>query len=194
MSESVLSRNWWMVLLRGLLAISFGVLTFTQTGITLAALILFVGAFALVEGLMAIIAAIRVRRVDREWWVLLMEGSFGVAIGLITFLNPAITVLALSFYIATWAVTLGVLRVVSAIRLRRVIKGELWLILSGLVSVLFGVLMLAFPGAGALALMAYVGVWAMLTGFALVLLAIRLRSLGTVPASSPAEQVEAPAH
>lgn len=194
MSESVLSRNWWMVLLRGLLAITFGVLTFTQTGITLAAMILFVGAFALIEGVMATIASIRVRRMDRDWWVLLMEGLFGVAIGLITFLNPAITVLALSFYIATWAVTLGVLRIVSAIQLRRVIKGEVWLILSGLVSMLFGVLMLVFPGAGALALVAYVGVWAMLTGFALVLLSIRLRNLGKEPASSHGEPVQAPAH
>jgi len=194
MSESVLSRNWWMVLLRGLLAIAFGVLAFTQTGITLAALILFVGAFALIEGVMATIASIRVRRMDRDWWVLLMEGLFGVAIGLITFLNPAITVLALSFYIATWAVTLGVLRIVSAIQLRRVIKGEVWLILSGLVSMLFGVLMLVFPGAGALALVAYIGVWAMLTGCALVLLSIRLRNLGKEPASSHAEPVQAPAH
>jgi uncharacterized membrane protein HdeD (DUF308 family) len=194
MSESVLSKNWWVVLLRGLLAIGFGVLTFTQTAITLAALVLFVGAFALIEGVMATIASIRVRRIDRDWWVLLMEGLFGLAIGLITFLNPAITVLALLFYIATWAMTLGVLRVVSAVRLRRVIKGELWLILSGLLSILFGVLMMVFPGAGALALVAYIGAWGMVSGFALVLLSIRLRSLGKEAPSAPGEQVHAPAH
>jgi uncharacterized membrane protein HdeD (DUF308 family) len=193
MNESALSKNWWVVLLRGLLAIGFGVLTFTQTGITLAALVLFVGAFALIEGVMATIASIRVRRVDRDWWVLLMEGLFGLAIGLITFLSPAITVLALLFYIATWAVTLGVLRIVSAVRLRRLIKGELWLIASGLISILFGVLMMVFPGAGALALVAYIGAWAMVSGFALVLLSIRLRNLDK-ETSAPREPVHAAAH
>jgi uncharacterized membrane protein HdeD (DUF308 family) len=177
MPESDLSKNWWVVLLRGVLAIAFGVLTFAQSGLTLAALVAIVGAFALIEGVMASVSSIRVRRIDRDWWVLLMEGLFGVAIGLITFLNPAVTVLALLFYIATWAMTLGALRIVSAVRLRRVIHGELWLILSGVISIGFGILMLLFPGAGALALVTYIGAWAMVSGAALVLLSFRLRSL-----------------
>src|SRR5262249_33258916 len=150
---SILSRGWWLLLLRGLAAIAFGVLTWSQPGISLSVLILFFGAYSMADGVLGIWAAVAGRARHEHWWVLLLEGLIGVGVGILTFFAPGVTALALLFYIAIWAIGTGVLEIVAAVRLRKEIEGEWMLILAGLASVVFGVLLMVQPGAGALALL-----------------------------------------
>ncbi|HTT10288.1 MAG TPA: HdeD family acid-resistance protein [Burkholderiaceae bacterium] len=172
---SMLSRNWWLLLLRGIAAIAFGVLTWFQPGISLGALVLLFGAYSMADGILGVWAAIAGRKEHEDWWVLLLGGLLGVGIGILTFVAPGITALALLFYIAIWAIATGVLEIVAAIRLRKEIKGELFLILAGLASVAFGVVLIAQPGAGALALLWLVASYAVVFGVLLVILAFRVR-------------------
>lgn len=186
MLAKAMSRYWWVALIRGLIAILFGLVAFALPGITLATLVLFFAAFAFVEGLLAAISAIGARKSSDTWWVLLLEGLLGVAIGVITFMNPGVTALVLLLYIGAWAIVTGALRIAAAIWLRREIEGEGWLAFGGVLSIVFGVLMFAFPGVGALAVLYYIGAWAVVTGVTLCLLAFELRRLGRLGPSSPA--------
>jgi len=178
MPDNALAKNWWMVLLRGALAIVFGVLVFTQTDLDLSSMILAFGTFVFVEGGLATVSALRVREQDNEWWMLLIEGLSAILMAVLTFMNPLVTAVVLLFYIATWAVVMGVLRIISAIRLRKRLEDESWMLIGGGVSVFFGLLTLGYPGPGALALLSYIGVWAFITGFALVLVSVRLKAMG----------------
>lgn len=173
-----LARNWWVVALRGVIAILFGVLTILNPAISLAALILLFGAYALVDGVFGIIAAITGRRNEPRWAALLVSGILGVLIGVAALLVPNVTALALLYFIAAWAVVHGVFEIVAAIQLRKVIAGELWLILAGVLSVAFGVAMFLFPAAGALAVVLWVGVFAIVFGIVLLAFAFRLRGWG----------------
>ena len=175
---SVLSRTWWLLLLRGLAAIAFGVLTWFQPAISLAALVLLFGAYSLVDGILGVWTAIAGRKDHEHWWVLLLAGLLGIGVGILTFLAPGITALALLFYIAIWAVATGVLQIVVAIRLRKEISGEWMMILAGLASVVFGVLLVVQPGAGALAVIWLIASYAIFFGALLVALAFRVRRFG----------------
>lgn len=175
---AVLSRTWWLLLLRGLFAIAFGALLWTQPGISLTALIIVFGAYVLADGLLGIWAAISARDQSDDWWVMLLWGFVGVGVGILSFVAPGITALALLFYIAAWAIATGVLQIMAAIRLRKVIDNEWWLILGGLLSVTFGVLLMARPGAGALGLLWLIGTYAIIFGVAIVLLAFKVRAFG----------------
>jgi len=172
---SILSRSWWLLLVRGLVAIVFGVLTWFQPGISLAALVLLFGAYSMADGILALWTAIAGRKDHEHWWVLLLEGLLGVGIGVLTFIAPNVTALALLFYIAIWAIATGVLEIVAAIRLRKEIQGECLLILAGLASVVFGILLMAQPGAGALALLWLIASYAIVFGVVLVILAFKAR-------------------
>jgi uncharacterized membrane protein HdeD (DUF308 family) len=175
----VLSRNWWAIALRGVAAIVFGLLTFVVPGITLAALVVLFGAFAIVDGVLTLAAVARGEGggSDQPRWVLALEGLVGIAAGLVAFVWPGLTALALVYVIAAWAILTGVLAIVAAVRLRRHIDNEWWLGLSGALSVAFGVLLMAAPGAGALALVFWIGAYAVVFGALLVALAFRLRSV-----------------
>jgi len=175
---SILSRAWWLILLRGLIAIAFGLLTWLQPGISLAALALLFGAYILADGVLGVWAAITGRKEHEYWWVLLLWGIVGIGVGILTFLAPGITALALLFYIAIWAIATGVLEIVAAIRVRKEIRGEWLLILGGLLSVAFGVLLMAQPGAGALALLWLIATYAIIFGILLVILAFKARTFG----------------
>ena len=175
---AVFTSNWWSLLLRGLVALIFGVLTFIWPGISLTALVFLFGAYALVDGLFTVIAALRAPEGYRHWWALLVEGIFGTIAGVLAFVWPGITALVLLYLIAAWAVVTGVFEIGAAIRLRKVISGEWLLVLGGVVSVVFGVLLVAQPGAGALAVLWLIGAYACLFGMLLVALALRLRSWG----------------
>jgi uncharacterized membrane protein HdeD (DUF308 family) len=170
-----LSRNWWALLLRGIVAILFGVLVFMQPGISLAALVLLFGAFAFADGLLALWTAISHRKDRENWWVLLLEGLLGVGVGALALLKPGLTALMLLFYIAIWAVATGVLEIVIAVRLRNEIQGEWMLILAGLASVAFGALLIASPGPGALAVLWLIASYAILFGVLFVFLAFRIK-------------------
>ena len=172
----VLARNWWMIGLRGVVAVIFGLLTVLNPGITLAVLILLFGAYALVYGLFMAITAVAHRRGEPSWGILLAGGILSILLAVLTFLMPGITALALLYLIAAWAIVVGVSEIVAGIRLRREITGEWLLILGGALSVLFGVVLALFPGAGALALTLWIGVWALILGILLIALAFRLRS------------------
>ncbi len=144
-----LPRHWWVVALRGLAAIIFGVLAFILPGPTLAVLIVLYGAYAIVDGVLALYAA--VRSGDNRW-TFVIEGVIGIAAGLVAFVWPGITALALLFVIAAWAMLTGIMEVIAGVRLRRAIDNEWMLIIAGLLSVVFGILLIAQPGAGALAI------------------------------------------
>ena len=175
---AALGRNWWLLLLRGLVAIVFALLTWAQPGVSLAALVLVFGIYVLADGLLGVWSAIAKRRDNRHWWLLLLWGLVGIVVGVMTFVMPGITGLVLLMYIAAWAVITGVLQIVAAIRLRKEIKGEWLLILSGLVSVAFGVLLFLQPGAGALAVAWIIAAYAFIFGVLMVLLAFKVRKLG----------------
>lgn len=173
-----LARNWWVVFLRGLAGIIFGLITFFEPGISLAALVLLFGAYAFVDGVLSIVTAVRRRGADR-WLLLLLEGIAGIFAGLATFFWPAITAIVLLYLIAAWALVTGVLEIAAAIRLRKVITGEWLLALTGVASVILGVLLILAPGPGALAVVIWIGAYAFVFGALLIALSFRLRSLRT---------------
>jgi len=175
---AALGRNWWLLLVRGLVAIVFALLTWAQPGVSLAALVLVFGIYVLADGLLGVWSAIAKRRDNRHWWLLLLWGLVGIVVGVMTFIMPGITGLVLLMYIAAWAMITGVLQIVAAIRLRKEIKGEWLMILSGLVSVAFGVLLFLQPGAGALAVAWIIAAYAFIFGVLMVLLAFKVRKLG----------------
>lgn len=172
-----LATAWWSLLLRGLVALLFGLLTLFAPGATLMALTIWFAIFVLVDGVFLIAAAFTGRKDNEHWWLLLIEGLVALAFGVLALRVPGVTTLVLLMYIAAFAVISGILRIVMAVRLRKEIEGEWWLALSGVAGVLFGALMMAMPGAGALAVMVYIGVWAVIVGVSLVALALRVRKL-----------------
>jgi uncharacterized membrane protein HdeD (DUF308 family) len=171
-------RNWWLVALRGVVALIFGVLTIFRPGVTLAALILLFGAYAIVNGIFTVVVAIAHHRGEPHWVSLLVSGVLSVALGIVAFVMPRLTALSLLYIIAAWAIVTGVSEVATAIRLRRVITGEWLLVIAGVLSVLFGVFLVLFPGAGALAVTLWIGTYAVMLGILLIALAFRLRSWG----------------
>jgi uncharacterized membrane protein HdeD (DUF308 family) len=184
-----LTRNWWAVLLRGIAGILFGIFTVFAPGISLAALVLVFGAYAFVDGVFGVVSAIRGRRALEHWWMLLIVGLMGIATGVIAFGWPGITALALLYLIAAWALVIGVFEIVAAIRLRKVITGEWLLALGGIASVALGILLILYPGPGALVMILWIGAYALVAGVLLVALAFRLRSWGRSHLSDPAQRV-----
>jgi uncharacterized membrane protein HdeD (DUF308 family) len=171
------TKNWWVLLLRGIVAMLFGILAFARPGLTLAALVLLFGFYALVDGIFSLIAAFSGWQYREDRWLLVLEGLIGLGAGFVTLRSPAITAVALIFFIAVWALATGVLRIVEAIRLRKEVSGEFWLALSGILSVLFAFLVMLRPAAGALAMAWVIGWWALFMGAMLVMLSLKLRSL-----------------
>ncbi len=167
-----LAANWWALALRGLVAVLFGLLTFFLPGITLVTLVLLFGAYALVDGVFNVIAFFRVAS---HQWALLIEGAIGILAGILTFAWPAITAIVLLYVIAFWAILTGVFEIVAGIRLRKVIANEWLLLVMGVLSFLFGLLILFAPGAGALAIVLWIGAYALVFGVFLLALAFRLR-------------------
>jgi uncharacterized membrane protein HdeD (DUF308 family) len=169
------ARHWWVFAVRGVVAILFGILAFAWPLITLAVLVLLWGAFALVDGILALVAAIRTDNDHR--WGLLFEGIVGIGAGIVTFAWPEITALVLLYIIAVWALLTGILELVAAVRLRRVINNEWWLVLSGIASVLFALVLLAMPTAGAVAVVWLIAIYAIVFGVLMLGLALRLHGM-----------------
>lgn len=174
----VLFDKWWVLLLRGLVSIAFAVLIWMQPAITLKAMIILFGAFALVDGVLGVWSAFSSRKDRNNWWVLMLWGLVGIGIGIITFVAPAVTALALLFYIAIWAIVTGVLEIIAAVRLRKEIQGEWLLGLAGLLSLVFGILLIMHPGAGVLAVLWLVAAYALILGVLMVILAFKVRGWG----------------
>lgn len=169
--------SWWIVLLRGIAAILFGIAAFVWPALTLTLLVLIYGIYALVDGVIALLAAAtgRAKAIPR-WW-LVAVGVLGIITGAITLLWPGITALVLAIFIGAWALAHGVLEIVAAFTLRREIGIEWWLVAAGALSVLFGVLVLMAPGAGALALIWTIGAYSIAFGALLIGCSLRLRKL-----------------
>src|SRR5437867_12180364 len=176
-----LKRHWWVPVIRGIAAIVFGVIAFVYPGLTVAVLVLLFGAWVLVDGIFRVIGAIGHRSSDEEWGFDLIIGILGIIIGFLTFHAPAITALALIIYIAAWALMIGATEIAVAIKLRREIKGEWFLILMGLLSIVFAIMLLWNPLPGALALVWLIGSYAIVFGILGIILGFRLRSLPTLP-------------
>jgi len=170
-----LGRTWWLVLLRGLSAIVFGILAWTWPGVTLITLVLFWGAYALVDGVAALIAGWQAKDSGKPMWQVVLVGVIGIAAGIFTFVQPGVTAVALLILIAAWAIVHGIFEIAAAIRLRKEIQNEWLLVISGVISVVFGILMILNPGAGAMAVLWIIGVFAIAYGALLVMLSFKLR-------------------
>ena len=177
-----LKRHWWVPVIRGIAAIVFGVIAFVYPGLTVAVLVLLFGAWVLVDGIFRVIGAIGHRASDKEWGFDLIIGIVGIIIGFLTFHAPQITALALIIYIAAWALMIGATEIALAIKLRREIKGEWFLILMGLVSIVFALMLLWNPAVGAAALIWIMAWYAVILGVLGIIFGFRLRSLPTFAA------------
>lgn len=176
----ILGRYWWAVVLRGAMGIVFGLLALIWPDVTVLVLVVLFGAYALVDGVIALMAAIgggRTSSGSRGW--LAVEGVAGVVLGILTFVWPGVTALVLLWLIAAWALVTGVLEIMAAVRLRREIDNEWFLGISGALSIVFGILLAVWPAAGALTLVVLIGIYAIIFGIVLVVLGLRLRSMRT---------------
>jgi uncharacterized membrane protein HdeD (DUF308 family) len=191
---NLMTQNWWAIALRGLVAVLFGIAAFVWPGITLWALVAIFGAYALVDGIFAVIEAFRRDVVGERWWALLFEGFVGIAIGILTFAWPRLTAMGLLYLIAFWAIVTGVFEVITAIRLRHEIRGEWMMGLIGVLSVAFGFLLVAFPLAGALSVVLIIGAYAVATGALMIALGFKLRSLRHPGGEIPHVGHAAPSH
>ncbi|HEY9433833.1 MAG TPA: HdeD family acid-resistance protein [Blastocatellia bacterium] len=191
---NLMTQNWWAVALRGLVAVLFGIAAFVWPGITLWALVAIFGAYALVDGIFAVIEAFRRDVVGERWWALLFEGFVGIAIGILTFTWPRLTAMGLLYLIAFWAIVTGVFEVITAIRLRHEIRGEWMMALIGVLSVAFGFLLVAFPLSGALSVVLIIGAYAVAIGALMIALGFKLRSLRHPGGEIPHVGHAAPSH
>lgn len=175
----LLSRFWWMILLRGVFAVIFGISAFAWPELTLVTLTMLFAAYVFVDGLFEVLHAISHRQEIEHWGLLLLEGVFGIFFGVIAFQSPELTTtigaVIVAFYIAAWAIVTGAMRIAMAVRLRKEIEGEWLLGLSGAVSVLFGLVIMLRPAVGALGLLYFVAAWAILLGASLMTFAFKAR-------------------
>ena len=174
-----LKRGWWLLVLRGVCALLFGVLTFASPGLSLLTLVSFFGAYALVNGIFTLMIGIRAPKGTGGTGMLVWLGLLGVVAGIVTFFYPSLTALTLLWLIAFWAILTGFLEIGAAVRLRKVVNNEWLMILGGALSVVFGVLVLVMPGAGALSLLWLIGAYAIAFGVMTLALAFRIRGLAS---------------
>lgn len=167
--------HWWALALRGVVAILFGIAAFLRPDIALEALILLFGAYALVDGVFSIVGVFGGTRMGTPRWLLFVEGVVSILAGLIAFILPGLTAVALLYLVAAWAVITGIMQAATAIRLRQEIQGEWALIVGGALSVLFGLILAVLPAVGILSLIWLVGFYAVAFGVLLLIVALRVR-------------------
>ncbi|HYM70036.1 MAG TPA: HdeD family acid-resistance protein [bacterium] len=171
----VLAKNWWALAIRGVVAILFGLVALFDSGIALYALVILFGAYALVDGVFNVIAAVRAAENHQRWGWLVFSGFAGILAGLVTFLWPNITALILLYVIAYWAIVTGILELIAGFRLRGHVANEWALLLGGAASIVFGVILIVHPLAGALAVLWLIGIYAIIFGVLMLVLSFRLR-------------------
>lgn len=171
----LLAKRWWALALRGAVGLVFGGFALALPGSTLAAIVVLFGAFALVDGVFAMAAGTAPGRQGRERWAPLLQGVLGVGIGVVTLVDPRVTAVALLLYIAAWSMVVGVLQVLAAVRLRREIRNE-WLVgLSGIAAFAFGLFTAWQPATSAVAVVWAMGAWAIVWGALLLFAGLKLR-------------------
>ena len=174
----VLARNWWVFAARGLAAIVFGVLALVWPALTLTILIFLFAVYAIVDGSALLFGIGRPRmQAMRRNWSLAVVGLLGIIAGIVAFVLPGVTALSLLYVVAAWSIVMGIFQIIAAIDMRRQIDNEWWLILGGVLAVLFGAYLAIFPGDGLLTLVWLVGFWAIVFGFLNFMLSWRLRAL-----------------
>lgn len=169
-----LARNWWALEIRGVVAVILGILAFAWPVLTLASLVWAIGIYWLVDGAFGVVAAVRALAKHERWGWLLLEGVVGILAGIAALALPGLTLLVWVYVIAAWAVVTGVLELIAAFRLDGG-HGRWWMVLAGAVSVIFGVLLWVYPAAGAVALMYWIGAYALFFGASLIALGWTLR-------------------
>ncbi|MEC5162388.1 MULTISPECIES: HdeD family acid-resistance protein [unclassified Janthinobacterium] len=191
-SVSTLMQSWWISALRGAIAVFLGLFALAMPGVTLISLIAVFAVYATLAGTVAVVGALRNRRSAGDWWILLLLGIVSIVAGLLAALRPAVTVLALVLVIGVNALVSGVLDIALAVRLRKSIRGEWLLVLGAVTSIVFGLLIVAYPGAGALAMVWMIGAYALLTGTLYLALAYRVyadRTRGPAAAPQPRQPI-----
>jgi uncharacterized membrane protein HdeD (DUF308 family) len=166
------ASNWWAFLIRGILALLFGVMAFAMPGLTLSTLVLIYALYVLADGLMAI----WVGGTARTWWFVLL-GILAIFVGIYTLINPGITAVALLYFIAGWAIVRGISEIITAMQLRKELSDEWMMVIVGIISILLGVALFFNPVAGALAMVWLIGSYAVIAGITLIVLAFRLRAV-----------------
>jgi uncharacterized membrane protein HdeD (DUF308 family) len=174
-----MAQNWWMFLIRGIAAVLFGIAVLVWPGIALASLVFIWGVYAVADGIFAMVAGIQGQPEVTNRWLTVLQGVVSIIAGVIAFVWPGITAMALLYVIAGWAIVTGILEIIVAIQLRKEISNEFWLGLSGVLSVVFGVLLFLYPGSGMLSLLWLLGIYTIGFGLTTIFLSFRLR--GTIP-------------
>ena len=179
--QVAVSKEWGWIALRGFCALIFGLLALALPGLTLTLLVILWGAYALLDGVLALATGVRMRENGKPLWPLIIAGLLGIAAGIVTFFWPGLTALTLIFIIGIWAIAIGLFQIVAAVRLRKHIQGEWLHALSGLLSIVFGLAVVLYPGAGAIALVWLIGWFAIVFGVLLLVMAFKLRSWRSKP-------------
>lgn len=172
----LLGDYWWVLALRGLAAVLFGIAALVWPELTLVALVALFGIYAIADGVLSIIVGFRQTETHERWWLFLLEGLVGIAAGIIALVLPDVTLLALTYLAAAWALITGIFEIIAAIRLRREIEGEWLMVLTGIASIGLGVLLILLPGPALTAFIWIVGIYAIIFGLLLIFLAFRIRS------------------
>lgn len=175
---TILARNWWIFLVRGIAAVVFALMAFLFPSLTLEVLVWLVGAYVVVDGIFTILNGLASRSINDRWWVDLLEGVLTIFLGVVMFLFTPATLLVFIYFVSAWAIVTGILEIVAAIRLREVIEGAL--IVGGVISIVLGVLIFFFPNAGLVSVAWIIGAYALVFGFLMIMLAFRLRRIGAV--------------
>jgi uncharacterized membrane protein HdeD (DUF308 family) len=184
----LVARDWWVFGIRGIAALVFGMLAFIWPETTLTALVFLFGAYALVDGVSLLIALVRGdAAARRDAWAVAIIGVLGIVVGVVTFMWPGLTALSLLYLVAFWAIATGTFQVIAAVALRRELDGEFWMALGGVASIVFGALLVAFPGDGLITLVWLVGIWSVVFGVSSLGLAYRLHA---IDAALPAPAAE----
>jgi uncharacterized membrane protein HdeD (DUF308 family) len=170
-------RYWWLFLIRGLFGLALGVYALVFPGLTLAVAVLLIGAYLIVDGVVACAKAIQIVRSDAHWWVILLEGILGIAVGLAIFMWPALSALTLAYLVGYWAILTGVAAIVTALRLRSHIPNEWLYLFFGVISVIFGIFVLFAPATGLVYIVLMICIYGFVMGVTMIALAIRARSL-----------------
>jgi uncharacterized membrane protein HdeD (DUF308 family) len=170
-------RYWWLFLIRGLLGLALGVWALLYPGATLAAVVLLLGAFLIVDGIIAIVKAFQIMRSNGQWGILLLEGILGLAVGIAIFVWPGISIVTLAYLVGYWAIFSGIVSIVAAVRFREHIRGEWLYAIFGVISILFGLFVLVYPSAGLAYIIFMIAFYGFFTGITLIVLAFRARRL-----------------
>lgn len=174
-------RYWWLVVIRGVLAIIFGLIALLSPGIALLAIIFVFAAYAIVDGIVALVVGFQEHNRNNRWWLLVLEGVAGIIVGILAFSWPGITSLVLLYLVAWWAIITGIMEIVAAFMLRDAISREWLLALAGILSIIFGILLIVNPGRGLLSLLWLVGIYAIIFGIVLIVRGFQLRSRTSTP-------------